>query len=149
MGSKDLTNRTRRRMSLLLLFIFLVEINLVFSSAFARVENIAGFQKSDTVNPNEFVSYRFPNNLIFEINTTSRIEFSIEYESKMNNRQSFFSIKNNESITLNITSKAQMKNYGFSQTPSSPKKGSFQLRYQYNCIFRIRSNSSIENLTVR
>ncbi|MFX1280969.1 MAG: winged helix-turn-helix transcriptional regulator [Promethearchaeota archaeon] len=148
MGFKEFTNRTRRRASLILLFLFLIEINLVFSNALARVENIAGFQTSDTVNPNEFVSYRFPNNLIFEINTTSRIELSIEYETKMNNRQSFFSINTNETVSLHITSKTQMKSYGFSQAPNSPKKGNFKLRYQYNCIFKIRANSTIKNLTV-
>jgi DNA-binding transcriptional ArsR family regulator len=42
-----------------------------------------------------------------------------------------------------------MKNFGFPSVPSSPKKGNFQLRYQYNCIFKIRSNSSIENFTIR
>ena len=148
MGFKEFTNRTRRRASLILLFLFLIEINLVFSSVLARVEHITGFQTSDTVNPNEFVSYRFPNNLIFEINTTSRIELSIEYETKMNNRQSFFSINTNESVSFHITSKTQMKSYGFSKAPNSPKKGNFQLKYQYNCIFKIRANSTIKNLTV-
>lgn len=52
-------------------------------------------------------------------------------------------------MSLNITSKTTMKNYGISNPPSYPKKGNFQLRYKYNCIFRIRANTSIENLTIR
>ena len=136
-------------MSLILLVIFIFEINLFVFDSSARVEEVTDFWKSDTVNPNEFVSYHFPNDLIFEINTSSRIELSVEYENRMNNRQSFFLIKDTESISLNITSKAKMKNFGFSQVPNSPKKGNIKLRYQYNCVFRLRSNSSIENLTIR
>jgi DNA-binding transcriptional ArsR family regulator len=129
--------------------VFFLEISLFLSNASARIEDVSEFWKTDTVNPGEFVSYRFPNNIIFEINSTSRIELSIEYETKISNRQSYFSFKNIESISLNITSKATMRNFGFPNSPTSPKKGSFQLRYQYNCIFKIKSNSSIENFTIR
>lgn len=149
MTHKNIINRTRRRVSLVLLFIILFEFNLFLSNASARVENVPEFWKTDTVNPDEFVSYLFPNNIIFDINTTSKIELSIQYETKISNRQAFFSFNNNESSSLNITSKTNMKSFGFPNTPNAPKKGSFQLRYQYNCIFKIRSNSSIENFTIR
>ena len=142
-------NRTGRRVSLVLLFVIFFEISLFLSNASARTENVPVFWKSDTVNPDEFVSYRFPNDIIFDINTTSKIELHIEYETKISNRQSFFSFNTNESISLNVTSKTSMQSFGFPETPSSPKRGSFQLRYQYNCIFRIKSNSSIENFTLR
>ena len=114
----------------------------------ARDEDIPDFWTEDTVNPGEHVSYYFPNNIIFEISTDSLIDLYLEYDSKIKNRQSYFMFNNNESISLNIMSKTSMKNYGIPNPPPNPKKGNFQLRYQYNCIFRIRSNTSIENLTI-
>lgn len=149
MTQKNIINRTRRRVSLVLSFVILFEITLFLTNASARVENVPEFWKSDTVNPGEFVSYRFPNNIIFDINTTSKIELYIEYETRISNRQTLFSFNHNESISLNITSKTNMKNFGFPDTPSSPKKGSFQLRFQYYCIYKIKSNSSIETFTIR
>jgi DNA-binding transcriptional ArsR family regulator len=101
------------------------------------------------VNEDENVSYHFSNNIIFEISANSKINLSIEYESMISYRQSSFSINNSESLTLSITSKVRMRSYGISEIPTSPKKGSFQLRYQYNCIFRIISNTSIESIIVR
>ena len=101
-------NRTGRRVSLVLLFVIFFEISLFLSNASARTENVPVFWKSDTVNPDEFVSYRFPNDIIFDINTTSKIELHIEYETKISNRQSFFSFNTNESISLNVTSKTSI-----------------------------------------
>ena len=149
MTQKNIINRTRRRVSLVLSFVILFEITLFLTNASARVENVPEFWKSDTINPGEFVSYRFPNDIIFDINSTSKLELSIEYETRISNRQAFFSFNHNESISLSITSKTSMKNFGLPNIPSAPKKGSFQLRYQYNCIFRIQSNSSLENFTIR
>lgn len=113
MTQKNIINRTRRRVSLVLSFVILFEITLFLTNASARVENVPEFWKSDTVNPGEFVSYRFPNNIIFDINTTSKIELYIEYETRISNRQTLFSFNHNESISLNITSKTNMKNFGF------------------------------------
>jgi predicted transcriptional regulator len=41
-----------------------------------------------------------------------------------------------------------MENYGNSKNPKDPKRGEYQLRSQYRCIYRIKSNSSIEKLKV-
>lgn len=135
-------------LKILTLFILILEFNLIFYYVLARDEDIPDFWAEDTVNPGEYVSYHFPNNIIFEISTDSLIDLYIEYDNKIKNRQSYFMFNNNESISLNITSKTTMKNYGMANPPPNPKKGNFQLRYKYNCIFRIRSNTSIENLTI-
>jgi predicted transcriptional regulator len=132
-----------------LLFVIFFELNVVLYDVLARTETISGFWVEDKIQPNEFVSFNFPNNIIFEISTNSLVDLYLEYENKINNRQSLFIINNNESISLNITTKTSMSNFGISQPPNAPKKGNFQLRYQYNCIFKIRSNSSMEDFTIR
>ncbi|MFW9872909.1 MAG: winged helix-turn-helix transcriptional regulator [Candidatus Thorarchaeota archaeon] len=149
MGYKNLHDRKKFRFSLLILIIILFEFNTVFSDAIARTENISEFWTTDIVEADEFVTYHFPNNIFFEITTNSRIKLYLEYENKLFDRQSLFIFNNNESISLNITSKANMRNFGLTKPPSSPKKGDFQLRFQYNCIFKIISNSSIQNFTIR
>ncbi|MFX1457309.1 MAG: winged helix-turn-helix transcriptional regulator [Promethearchaeota archaeon] len=126
-----------------------MEINAILYNVIARMETVSGFWTEDTVDPDEFVSYNFPNGIFFEISTNSRIDLYVEYENRINNRQSLFLINNNQSISLNITTKTNLRNFGITQTPSAPKKGSFQLRFQYNSIFKIRSNASIENCTIR
>lgn len=146
---KNIHNRKKCRFSLIILFIILFEVTIVLSDAVARTENISEFWTADIVEADEYVSYHFPNNINFEITTNSRINLYLEYENNIFNRQSLFFFNNNESFSLNITSKTNMRNFGITQPPSAPKKGNFQLRYQYNCIFKIRSNSSIQNLTIR
>jgi len=122
---------------------------LVISNVLGRIEILSGNWTEEIINPNEKVSIHFPNNIIFEITSNTRIDLFIEYDRKIKNRQSSISITNNESISLNITSKINMKNFGITEPPDSPKKGDFQLRYQYDCIFNIISNSSIDNFTLR
>ncbi len=137
------------RLCFFLLFVIFFEFNIVLYDVLARTENISEFWAEDIIKPNEFVSFYFPNNIIFEISTNSSVDLYLEYENKIHNRQSLIIIDNNESISLNITTKTSMRNFGISQSLDAPKKGGFQLRYQYNSIFKIRSNSSIENFTIR
>ncbi len=42
-----------------------------------------------------------------------------------------------------------MKGYGYSEAPKEPHEGNRQYQYRYNCIFRIKSNNSIDKLTFR
>ncbi|MFW9939853.1 MAG: winged helix-turn-helix transcriptional regulator [Candidatus Thorarchaeota archaeon] len=125
-----------------------LELNIVFTNTSGRTENISKFWTTDIVESDEYVTYNFPNNIVFEISTTSRINLYIEYENQIFNRQSLFVFNNNESISLNISSRVKLENFGISQPPRSPRKGNFQLRYRYNCIFKIRSNSSIQNFKI-
>jgi predicted transcriptional regulator len=132
-----------------LLCVIFFEINTVLYNVLARTENVSGFWAEDTIVPDEFVSYNFPNGIICEISTNTLIDLYVEYENRINNRHSLFIINNNDSISLNITARVSLGNFGITQIPSGPKKGSFQLRYQYENIFRVRSNSTIENFTIR
>ncbi|MFW9819390.1 MAG: winged helix-turn-helix transcriptional regulator [Candidatus Thorarchaeota archaeon] len=42
-----------------------------------------------------------------------------------------------------------MQNFGVMQPPQSPQRGNFRYQNRYNCIFRIRINNTIKNLTIR
>jgi predicted transcriptional regulator len=126
-----------------------LEINTILYNVIARTETVSGFWTEDTVFPDEFVSYNFPNGVLFEISTNTIIDLYVGYENRIDNRQSLFLINNTQSISLNVTTKTNLRNFGITQTPTAPKKGSFQLRFQYNSIFKVRSNASIENFTIR
>jgi len=139
----------KHRLSFFLLFVIFFEFNIVLYDVLARTENISEFWTDDVIEPNEFVSFYFPNNIIFEISTNSLVDLYLEYENKIHNRHSLIIIDSNESISLNITTKTSMRDFGIFQSLDAPKKGGFQLRYQYNSIFKIRSNSSIKNFIIR
>lgn len=89
------------------------------------------------------------NNITFEISTDVRINLSIDYENNIANRQTFFIINNSNPISLNISIKSSLQNFGVMQPPRQPQRGNFRFQYRYNCIYNIRSNTSIENLTIR
>jgi DNA-binding transcriptional ArsR family regulator len=146
----DLFKRKNCRLPtiLLLLLIFLI-FNLLIININARKESIPGFSTQDTVYPNERVSYNFLNNITFEISTDTLINLSIDYENNIANRQTFFKINNSNPISLNISTKTSLQNFGVIQPPKQPQKGNFKFQFRYNCIFKIRSNISIENLTIR
>ena len=132
-----------------MLCIVIFEINLVLSNTLARTENVSGFWIQNRINPNEFVTFQFPNGTIFEISSNIEVDLYVEYEKGISDRQCLFLINNNESISLNITTKESLRNFGLTQSPNAPKKGSFQFSYKYNSIFKVRFNSSIENFTIR
>jgi predicted transcriptional regulator len=139
----------KHRIRLFLLFIIFLEFNLVLYNGIARTENVPGFWTEDTIASDEFVSYSFPNGVIFEISSNIKIDLYVEYENRISNRQSLFLINNNESVSLNITTRENLRNFNINQIPNAPRKANFQARFQYNSIFKIRSNSSIENFTIR
>ncbi|MFX1406477.1 MAG: winged helix-turn-helix transcriptional regulator [Promethearchaeota archaeon] len=114
-----------------------------------RVVNVGDYSVSDLVYPNETVQYNFLNNITFEISTDSLIDLEIEYENRIENRQIYFIINNTQSIYLNISSKISMGNFGIMKPPQNPKKRDFQYQYRYSCIFKIRTNISIDHLTIQ
>ncbi|MFX0105786.1 MAG: winged helix-turn-helix transcriptional regulator [Candidatus Hodarchaeota archaeon] len=146
----DLFKRKNRKFAyvLFLLMAFLV-FNLLLVNINARKENIPGFSTQDIVYPNERVSYNFLNNITFEISTDILINLSIDYEINIANRQTFFIINNSNPISLIMSTKSSLQNFGLMQPPQQPQKGNFRFHFRYNCIYRIRINSSIENLSVR
>jgi predicted transcriptional regulator len=141
-------NRSKLYSILILLLVF-INFNIIFSQVLAfRTEHISGFSTQDRVYRHESVKYIFDNNIIFDISTDSFIDLNIEYENNIENRQIFFQINNSNSISLNISSKVSMQNFGMSQPPQGPRRGDSQFRYGYNCILQVRTNTTIEQLTI-
>jgi len=143
----DLNKWKRRKICFLLLIIILLEFSLLISFGLSKKENyVSGFSKKDEINPDESKSYRFSNNNRLKISTDVYVEFDIEYDKKIENREISLDINNNNPISLEIKSERSMESFRLSKTPNEPKNGEFELRSQYNCIYLIKSNSSIEKI---
>ena len=143
-----LKNRSKLFSIFVLLLVF-INFNILISQVLShRTENISGFSTQDKVYPNESVKYIFSNNIIFDISTDSFIDLNIQYENNIENRQIYFLINNSNPISLNISSKVSMQNFGMPRTPQGPRKGGSQFQYRYNCILRIQTNATIDYLTI-
>ncbi len=141
-------NRSKLFNILVLLLVF-INFNILISQVLSyRTENIPGFSTQDKVYPNESVKYNFFNNIVFDISTDSFIDLTIEYENNIENRQVFFQINNSNPISLDITSKALMQNFGMPESPQGPRRGDSQYRYGYNCILQFKTNTTVEHLTI-
>jgi len=135
--------------SIFILLLIFINFNFLISQVLSyRTENIPGFTTQDRVYPNESVKYIFLNNINFDITTDSFIDLNIEYDNNIENRQIFFQINNSNPISLNLSSKTLMQNFGMPQTPQGPRRGDSQYQYRYNCIIRIKTNTTIEHLTI-
>jgi len=143
-----LKNRSKLFSIFVLLLVF-INFNILISQVLShRTENISGFSTQDKVYPDESVKYIFSNNIIFDISTDSFIDLNIQYENNIENRQIYFLINNSNPISLNISSKVSMQNFGMPRTPQGPRKGGSQFQYRYNCILRIQTNATIDYLTI-
>jgi len=143
-----LKNRSKL-FSILVLLLVIINFNILISYVLShRTENIMGFSTQDRVHPNESVKYNFYNNIVFDISTDTFIDLNIQYENNIENRQIYFLINNSNPISLNISSKVSMQNFGMSRLPQGPKQGDTQFQYRYNCIIQIQTNTTIEHLTI-
>ncbi|MFX0005024.1 MAG: winged helix-turn-helix transcriptional regulator [Candidatus Hermodarchaeota archaeon] len=131
------------------IFIIFLGFNLFLVDIHARKVFIDGFSTQDTIQPYEKVSYYFNNSLTFEVSTNVFVNLSIEYDMNIEDRQTLFIINNSNPISLNVLSRVNLQNFGIMQPPQSPQRGNFRYQYRYNCIFRVISNNSINNLTIR
>ena len=137
----------RRLLCGLLLIIIIFEFNFIILYAVAtKQRDISGYSKKTRLQPDESVSYRFSNNIRFDFSTDVLTELDIEYDKKINNREISLTVRNNNPISLQIKTERSVESFGMSKSPKDPEKGSFQLRSQYKCVYRLRSNSSIEKL---
>jgi len=136
-------------LSLLLLFSSFMVFNSFFTLGLGRKVEGLGSSYMDHINSNENVSYYFENNRIFEISVNQSIDLSIDYNNQVINRQTKFIVDNDESISLNISSKASINGYGLSPIPINPMQNNYHVQYRYNCIYKIHSNHSINNLTIQ
>ncbi len=149
MGIVSVLKRKNYKYSVLVILIIFLGFNFFLVNINARKETIVGFSTQDMVQPNEKVSYRFLNNITFEISSNTLLNLSIEYENNIEDRQTYFIINNSNPLSLNISSKTSLQNFGVMQAPKQPQMGNFRFQYRYNCIYRISSNTSIENVTIR
>ena len=133
-----------------LILLMFLQYEFIIPGAQGRKETVFGYQNHDFINPNETVSYNFTNsNVNFEIFSNKMVELNIEYDPAITGRQTKFIINSSDSIILNITSKTNINSFGLPNLPNDPSKGHYRFQYQYNCIYKIRSNQTIENLTVQ
>ncbi|TFF85722.1 MAG: hypothetical protein EU517_01310 [Promethearchaeota archaeon] len=145
-----LSKRTRKKvLSLFFLLLVFFEFNLFFTQVLTiRTVNVGGLSTDDHVSPNETVRYFFSNQIIFDITTNVSLDFHIEYDNGIGDRQTFFHINNSNPLHLNITSEPNIQNFGLPKTPQRPEERGNQYQYRYNCIFRVRTNITLEKLKI-
>ena len=147
MGSLKILHK--KWLSLLFILVVFFEFNLLLTQILAiRTVNVGGLSTDDHINPNETVKYIFSNQIIFDITTNTSIDLHIEYDNGIRDRQTYFQINNSNPIFLNITSKPYIQNFGMTKTPQGPMKEGTQYQYRYNCIFRVKTNTTVEKLTI-
>ncbi len=133
---------------ILLLSIFFLESSLFLINVNATRKKINGTSTQDDIKPKERVSYDFMNNNTFEILSDIYINLYIEYDNSISFCQTYFMINNSAPISLNISTKSNLQNFGITQNPRQPQKSNYQFQFGYNYIIRIRTNTSISNLTI-
>jgi len=115
---KFINKLNRRTVCLLLLFIFLLEVNLFIGYGIANKDReVSGFSKKTEINRDESVSYHFSNNIHFEIDTEVFTELEIKYNERIENRETSMDINNDKPISLHIKVERSMENFGSSKNP--------------------------------
>ena len=130
-------------------FIVLLSLNLYLNTVTARDVDVLGFSTSDSINPDETVNYHFSNNILLSITTNIFMDVDIDYENQIKNKQIHIFINNSNPIQLNITSKENLGNFGVTRALQNPNKGGIQYQYKYNCIMLMKTNVTIEDMTIR
>jgi len=133
---------------ILFLIFFNYTIFICYAKA-AKQKNIPRFWTEDRIQPNERVAYQFLNNISFEISSNTLLDLYIEYENGSANKQTSFLITNENPISLNVTSKSSLKNFGLTKQPQDPKQGKKKIGFQYDLVFNFKSNVTISNLTIQ
>ena len=150
MALKFIEGKKKLIFCILLVILIGLQYEFLIHDAQGRKETVSGYQYHDFVSANETVSNNFNNsNVNFEIFSNDLIELNIEYEPDIRDRQAFFILNTNDSLTMNISSRASINRYNLADLPRDPSKGNNRYQYRYDCIYRIRSNQTIENLTIR
>jgi predicted transcriptional regulator len=143
-------NNLRKSLTLAFLFAFVsIQVFTLGTLVQARDVDVMGFHVTDKIYVNETVNYQFNNSIILSISTNVFLDFEADFENKIENRQIFFQLQNDQSIKLNITSKSNMGMFGIPNAPPAPRQGNYQYQNRYNCIFLIRANTSIQSLTIK
>ena len=141
--------KENKTMIFLASFVVVLSLNLYINTVLARDEFISGFSTSDSINSDETVNYHFSNNILLSISSNISMDVDINYENPIQNKQIHFIINNSHPISLNITSKENIGNFGVAKTPQDPNKGGVSYQNKYYCIMLVVSNVTIENMTIR
>jgi len=137
----------RPRLCLLILIVVLLEFNLfVYIGIASKERYVSGYEKKSQLKEGEEVKYHFSNNIQFGINPGVPTSLEIDYNKNIENRETYFKIYNDNPISLQISVKRSMEDFGFSDNPNEPKEGENQLSSDYKCIYQIVSNSSIDKI---
>ncbi|MBN1802740.1 MAG: winged helix-turn-helix transcriptional regulator [Candidatus Lokiarchaeota archaeon] len=130
-----------------IVFVF-IQFNYLSNFSSARMERINGFEAHDWLNANDNATYVFNNNISMGISTNAPLEIDIKYDQYIINRQINLSIDANDSLYLEISTKTNLVDFGFSHAPENPRQERNVVKYNYNCIYSIISNQSISNLSI-
>ena len=144
-----MVKRENKTIIFLASFIVLLSLNLYLNTVTARDVDVLGFSTSDSINPDETVNYHFSNNILLSITTNIFMDVDIDYENQIKNKQIHIFINNSNPIQLNITSKENLGNFGVTRALQNPNKGGIQYQYKYNCIMLMKTNVTIEDMTIR
>ncbi|MGQ4875901.1 MAG: winged helix-turn-helix transcriptional regulator, partial [Promethearchaeia archaeon] len=136
----------RKKITIIFFFFILFKYFLIIPYVYSLEKDIYGFSIQDKVDPGESISYNFLNNLHFKIKSNVSLHISIAYNPIMSNRQVEINVRNNQSLQLNISSNPELSSFGIGIIPKNPKEAR-QMVYNYGCIYRIWSNSSIEEIS--
>ncbi len=145
-------SRSKKINSFLLLTIIFLEFCSLAYLVLAKPQNVSGYSKRDEIKPGESKSYEFSGNILFDISTNVPLNLDVEYDKNIKDREISIDINNqdNDSISFGISSKTNMNSFGFSSDPKEPKGGNYryQWQYSYGCIYRIKANHTIDELTL-
>ena len=130
---------------LLIIFDLSLSINIGVAQGNKKRKTVSGFSARDKIKPHETISYHFSNNIIFETSTDTFMDFSIEYENQIRNREASIIVNNSNSIALDIKAKLNIESFGLTKEPEVNS----QWRYRYNCVFQIKSNTSVNKITFK
>ncbi|MHA1670767.1 MAG: winged helix-turn-helix transcriptional regulator [Promethearchaeota archaeon] len=149
MKNNKMIRRESKTVFFLISFIILLSLNFYLNTVNARDVDIFGFSTNDSINSGETVNYHFSNNILLTISSNVSLDLDVNYDNHIQNKQIHFIINNSETLRLNITFEENFGNFGVSQPPQNPNRGSDQFQNKYNCIMLMISNVSIEYLTIR
>ncbi|MFX1236400.1 MAG: winged helix-turn-helix transcriptional regulator [Promethearchaeota archaeon] len=134
-----------------LLFVssLLFGLNYIVPSGQAKIETVNGFERHDFLSAHENATYIFNNSLVFSISTNSSMELRVNYDDHIRNQQVELEINASERISLNISVKTAMADFGLTELPENPTDSNKNYRYSLDCIYQMRSNESIHGFNIR
>lgn len=109
-------------------------------------KNPKGKSFKDKIKAGQTVSYQFSNNKKISFNSNVEMEFTIEYDDAVKNKEISLQIENDEPLSLNINSKSNYSKFSTNTSPKTPDN--INNEWVYGCVYQFKSNSSIEKLTL-